>query len=165
MSMPSSSALVETTLLDLASPLRQVPAAIPANLIGRARLSAEVILQIRRQDFRRQTALREHNQLKLPLQKLAGNPSGLRKIGATDTELLVNHRRIHEQKEFLSARCAALRHQLERLLDERFGQLSRVGDCRRRTDKRRIGAVVLADAPHPTQHVREMAAEHTTISM
>ena len=172
MSMPSSSALVETTartralakaLLDLAAALRQIAAAIAANLLVRSRRTAEIVLQIRRQDLGRQAALREHDRLQLALQELGREPARFGQIRPADAELRVDDRRVDEEKELLAARRAALRHELERLLDERLGQLARIGDRRRRADERRRRSVVPADAPQPPQHVRQMTAEHAAI--
>ena len=96
MSMPSSSALVETTArtcpsrkpaLDLAAPIRQVAAAIAANHVGRARRTVKRVLQVRRQDLGRQPALREHDQLQLALQELERDAPRFGQIRAADAEL------------------------------------------------------------------------------
>ena len=163
MSMPSSSALVETTARTVPSRspfsisrrrLRQIAAAVSANLLGRARRAVEVVLQIRRQDLGRQPALREHDQLQVPLQELRRDAPRLGQIRTADAELLVDDRRIDEEEELLAARRAALVDELERLLDQPLGQLARIGDRRRRADEHRIRSVVLADPPQPPQHVR-----------
>ena len=151
--------------LDLAPALRQVPAAIAADLLARSRRPVEVVLEIGRQNLRRQTALREDDDLQLPLEELRRDATRFGQIRAPDAQLLVDHRRIDEQEELLAARRAALGHQLERLLDERFSELARIGDRGRRADEDRIGAVVLADATQPPQHVRQMAAEHAAIGV
>ena len=67
-------------LLDLAPPLRQVAASIAANLLLRAWLAAEVVLQIRRQDFRRQAALREDDDLKVPFEEFGRDASRFAEI-------------------------------------------------------------------------------------
>ena len=64
-------AALAQSLLDLAPALRQVAAAIAADLIARARRAVEVVLEIRRQDLGRQPALREDDHLQLALQELA----------------------------------------------------------------------------------------------
>ena len=149
--------------LDLTAALRQVTAAIPANLILRARLPAEIVLQIRRQDFGREPALREHDQLQLPLEEFRRNPSRFRDIRPSNAELLIDHRRIDEQEELLAARRAAFGDELERLFDERLRELLRIGNGRRRADERGIRSVVLADAPHPPQDVGQVAAKYAAI--
>ena len=78
---------------------------------------------------------------------------------------LVDHRRVDEEEHLLAARRAGLRHQLERLLHQRLGQLARVGNRRRRADEGGIRAVVPAHAAQPAQHVGEMAAEHAAIGV
>ena len=152
-------------LLDFAPPLRQVAAAIAANLLARARRPLEVIFQIRRQELGRQAALRKDNRLQAALEELAGDAAGLAQIRAPDAELLADDRRVDEEEELLASRRAVLRHQLERLLDQRFSQLARIGNRRRRADERRIRAVVPADPPQPAQHIGQVAAEDTAIRM
>ena len=152
-------------LLDLAPPLRQVAAAVAANLLARARRSLEVVLQIRRQELGRQPALRKDDRLQAALEELAGDAAGLAQIRPPDAELLADDGRVDEEEELLAARRAILGHQLEWLLDQRFSQLARVGDRRRRADERRIRAVVLADPPQPAQHVGQVAAEDAAIGV
>ena len=86
MSMPSSSALVETTARTAPSrsPFsisrrrsRQIAAAIAADPLGHARRALEIVLQIRRQDLGREAALREDDQLQVALQELARDPARL----------------------------------------------------------------------------------------
>ena len=60
-------------LLDLAAPVRQVPATVPANALGRAGVLFEVVLQVRGQDLGGQSALRKHDDLQLALEKLRGD--------------------------------------------------------------------------------------------
>src|SRR6185503_6131175 len=137
------------SLLDLTAPLWQVATPIPANLVLRARLPAEIVLQVRRQDFGRESALREHDQLQLPLEEFRRDAPGLGEVRPPDAQLLVDDRRVDEQEELLAARRAALGDELERLLHERLGELLRVGNRRRGADERRIRSVMAADAPHP----------------
>ena len=152
-------------LLDFAPPLRQVAAPIAANLLARARGPLEVIFQIRRQQLGRQAALRKDNRLQVALEELAGDAAGLAQIRAPDAKLLADDRRVDEQEELFASRRAILGHELEWLLDERFSQLARIGNRRRRADERRIRAVVLADPPQPAQHIGQVAAEHSAIGM
>ena len=51
------------TLLDLAASIGQISSAIPANPFRGARRAPEILLQIRRQNLRREPALREYDQL------------------------------------------------------------------------------------------------------
>ena len=78
MSMPSSSALVEIDAahlscakpaFDLAPPHRQIPAAIPANQLRHAGHIFEILLEICRENFGRQAALRKHDHLQVATQK------------------------------------------------------------------------------------------------
>ena len=87
MSMPSSSALVETTArtlalaqaaLDLAPPVRQIAAAVAADHVRRARRPLERVLQVRRQDLGREAALREQDQLQVVLEELERDPARFR---------------------------------------------------------------------------------------
>src|SRR4029453_13966907 len=123
-------------LFDLAPSLRQIAAPVPANLFVRSRWAAEIVLEIRRQDLGRKTALREHDRLQLALQKLGREPAPFPQIRPADAELRVDNRRVHEEKELFTTWCAALRHELEGLLDERLGQLARIGNrCRRKNTR------------------------------
>jgi len=117
-------------LFDLAPALRQIAAPVSANLFVRSRWAAEIVLEIRRQDLGRQAALREHDRLQLALQELGREPARFRQIRPPDAELRVDDRWIHEEKELFTTWCAALRHELEGLLDERLGQLARIGNRR-----------------------------------
>src|SRR5207248_988785 len=99
---------VAKSLLDLAAPVRQVAAAVAANPIGRAWQPGEILLQVRRQQLGRQPALREDDQLQIPLQELRRDAARLAQIRAPDAELMIDDRRVDEQKEFLTARRAAL---------------------------------------------------------
>jgi hypothetical protein len=56
-------------LLDLAAPQRQVAAAVSADSFRPARYAFEIVLQVRRQDFRCQAALSEHDQLQIALEE------------------------------------------------------------------------------------------------
>ena len=149
--------------LDLAPPVRQVAAAVPADHVRRARRALERILQIRRQDLDREAALREQDQLQVVPQELERDPAGLGEVRPPDAELRVDDRRVDEQEELLAARRAVLLDQLERTAGQPFGQLARVRDGRRRADEDRIRAVVPADALEPPEDVREVAAEHAAI--
>ena len=95
-------------LFDLAAALRQIAAAVAANLLRRARRRLEIVLEIRRQDLGRQPALREHDRLQLALQELGGDPPRLAKVRPPDAELRVHDRRVHEEEELLATRRAAL---------------------------------------------------------
>src|SRR4029434_4643492 len=97
------------------------------------------------------------------LHELRGDATRFRQVRPADTQLLVDDRWVHEQKELLATRCAALRHELERLLDERFGKLARIGDRGRRADERRRRSVVLTDAAQTTQDVRQVTAKNASI--
>ena len=117
MSMPSSSALVETTARTppSRSPFsisrrlqRQVAAAVAADPLRRRPAPLEVVLQIRRQDLGGQAALREHDELQVSLQELRRDAARLAQIRAADAELMVHDRRIDEHEELLAARRAAL---------------------------------------------------------
>ena len=123
------------SLLDLTPPHRQIAAAIAANSLGRARHVLEVVLQVRRQDLRREAALGEHDQLEVPFQELGRDPARFAEIRAADAELMVDDRRVHEDEELLAARRAGLLHELERLLGQPLGELARIGDRRRRADE------------------------------
>ena len=175
MSMPSSSALVDTTartralaqpLLDLAAPLRQVAAAIAADLVA-ARRAAPAKSSLR-YVVRISVASRlcaKTISCSLRFRNSRRDAPRLRQIRPADAELLVDHRRVDEEEHLLAARRAGLRHQLERLLDQRLGQLARVGDRGRRADERGIRPVVPADAAQPPQHVGEVAAEDAAIGV
>ena len=144
MSMPSSSALVDTTARTTPSRspfsisrrrLRQIAAAISADCLARrlhrsGTACLEIVLQVGRQDLGRQTALGEHDQLQIALQELRGHPSRLGKVRPPDAELMVDDRRVDEDEELLAARRAAPVDELEGLLGEPFGQLARIGDRR-----------------------------------
>ena len=95
-------------LLDLAAPVRQVAAAVSADALGRARRALEVVLQVRREDFGRQPALREHDQLQVAFQELRRDAPRLAQIRPPDAELVVDDRRVDEHEELLAARRAAL---------------------------------------------------------
>ena len=122
MSMPSSRALVETTArtspsrktaLDLTTTVRQVAAAISADDVRGTRRPVKGVLQIRRQDLDRETALGEDDQLQVVLEELERDPARFGEIRTADAELRVDDRRVHEEEELLAARRAALLHQLE----------------------------------------------------
>jgi hypothetical protein len=93
-------------------------------LITRTWRPFEVLLEIGGQNLGGQPALREHDDLEPPLQELGGETTGLSEIRSTYAQLLVDNRRIHEQEPLLATWCAAFRHQLERLLDERLRKLA-----------------------------------------
>ena len=89
MSIPSSSALVDTTrahltvpeaALDLAPAIRQIAAAIAADDVGRTWRAVKGVLQIRREDFHREAALREEDQLEVLPQELQRDATGLGQI-------------------------------------------------------------------------------------
>src|SRR5439155_2967282 len=62
---------VAQSLFDFAPALRQITAAIPSNpSLAGPRTLLEIVLEVRRQDLRRQAALREDDQLEVPLEKL-----------------------------------------------------------------------------------------------
>ena len=149
--------------LDLAASERQIAAAIPANHVGRPRRARKRVLQIRRQDLRRETALREDDHLQAALQELDRDAPRFGEIRPPDAQLRVDDRRIDEQKELLAARRAALAHFRKRRADQPLRQLARIRDRRRRADERRIRSVVPADALEPPHDVAEMAAEDAAI--
>ena len=154
---------VAQPLLDLAPPVRQVAAAVAADHVRLARRALVRVLQVPRQDLRREPALREHDHLQALVQELEGHRPRLRDVRPADAELPVHDRRVHEHEPLLAARRAALLHQLERPLGQALRQLHRVGDRRRRADERRRRPVVLAHAPQPAQHVGQVAAEHAAV--
>ncbi len=63
---------------NLATPARQIAAPVAANDLIVGRRTAEIILEVGRQDLSRQTALREHDCLKVPAQELCCDTPGLR---------------------------------------------------------------------------------------
>src|ERR1051325_7545153 len=96
--------------------LATMTAAVPANALRRAGhgvVPREVVLEIRREDFSRQSALREDNELEVALQELGRNPPCLGKIRPPAAELMVDDGRIHEHEELLAARGARLLHNLD----------------------------------------------------
>ena len=133
MSMPSSSAFVETTARTepSRSPFsisrllqRKVAAPVAANTLWRPRRIFEIVLQIRRQDLGGQAALREHDQLQVAFEEFRGNAPRFAQIGASNAQLMIDDRRIHEHEELLAARRAASLDELERLFGEPFGELA-----------------------------------------
>src|SRR5687768_16869777 len=108
MSMPNSRALVDTTA-------RTAPSRNPFSI---SRRPIEIVFEIRRQDFGRQPALGEDDQLESALEKLSRHPSRLTQVRPPDPELLIDDRRIHEQKRLLAAGSAIFRNELERLFDQ-----------------------------------------------
>ena len=122
MSMPSSSALVETTprtcagaqaFFDLATPQRQVAATIAANALGHARHILEVFLQVGREDLGGEPALREHDHLEVAAQELAGDAPRFGDIRAADAQLAIDDRRIDEDEILLAPRRTALLDQAQ----------------------------------------------------
>ena len=154
MSMPSSSAFVETTArtlpsrrprLDLAPPVRQVAAAIAAHMSGPPGAPSK-------SSFRYVVRISVASRLcakTMSCRLRSGTPApraaSSRQIRSPDAQLLVDHRRVHEQEELLAARRAVVVDELERLLGQPLGELARVGDRRGRADERRIRPVVPAD--------------------
>src|SRR5207248_710320 len=103
-----------------------VAAAIAPDPLWHPRRVLEIFLQIRRQNLRRQTALREEDQLQIAFEELARDSARLAEIRATDPELMVDDRRVDEHEVLLAARRAALLHQLERTLGESLGEVARI---------------------------------------
>ena len=151
--------------LDLAPAKRQVPAPIAADLLGCARGSLEIVLQIRGQDLGRQSALTEDDQLQLPLEELPSHAPRLGEVRPPDAEFLVDDGWIDEQEQLLAARRAAVVDEREGLLRQPLGQLARIRDSRRRTDEDRVRPVVAADALQAAQHVGQVTAEHAAIGV
>src|SRR5690606_18558638 len=154
---------VTESLFDFAAAVRQVSTPIAADHLARSRRAVERVLQIRRQDLDRETALREDDHLEVLLEELHRDASCLVQVRAADPEFRVDDRRVHEEEELLAAWRAALLHQLEWASGEPFGQFLRIGDRCRGTDEDRIRSVVTADPLQPSKDVREMAAEDAAI--
>ena len=109
-------AALPQAFLDFAAPLRQIAAAVSADALRCAGRSFEIVLQVRRQDFGGQPALREHDELEVPLQELRGDPPRFAQIRPPDAELMVDDGRVDEDEELLAARRAASVDELEGLL-------------------------------------------------
>jgi hypothetical protein len=92
-------------LLDLSSPERQVAATIASNPLRRTWHALKIVLQIRRQDFGRQSALGKDDELQVALEEFGRDATGLSEIRATDAELMIDDRRIHEHEKLLAARA------------------------------------------------------------
>ena len=154
---------VAQPLLDLAPPVRQVPAAVAADHVRLARRALVGVLEVSRQDLGREPALREDDHLQAFVQELEGHRPRLRDVRPADAELPVHDGRVHEDEPLLAAWRAALLDQLERTLGEALRQLDRVGNRRRRADERRRRPVVFAHPAQPAQHVPQVAAEHAAV--
>ena len=153
MSMPSSRALVETTARTCprGGPSRS-PGGAAADIRHGSRESDRPCLVVRRSHPSDTSSGSRSTDDSARTRSSAACASGtrsrageFRQIRTSNPELRVDDRRIDEEKELLAARRAAFRHQLERLPDERLGQLARVGDRRRRAYERRRRTVMPAD--------------------
>ena len=92
-------------LLDLATPVRQIAAAIPPDPFGRARQAVEVVLQIRRQDLGREPALREHDELQVALQEFGRDAPRLAQVRPADARA-AGSRRAGSRRRRTSRRAA-----------------------------------------------------------
>ena len=173
MSMPSSSALVDTTArtvpspqtaLDLAPPLRQVAAAVPADLIAAPRRGRRSPPSGRSSGSpsrggsgRRRSAAGAASGTRTRRDAPPrGTSGGCRAAGSRPAGSRTGRtsRRAARRSRRPARRAAPTR---------RSASSRRVRDGGRGTDEHRVAAVVLADAPQPAQHVGEVAAEHAAI--
>ena len=173
MSMPSSSALVDTTArtlpfaqaaLDLAAPIRQVAAAVAADHVGGARADRG------RRPSGRSSGSRPRGGSARTRSAAAGASGTRATRGALRPDTTAGCRAralttggLTNRKNF-SPRGAPLSSTSSNgLPGQALRQLARVGDRRRRADEDRIRSVVPADALQPAQDVRQVAAEHAAI--
>ncbi len=83
--------------------------------------------------------------------------------GAPDTQFSVHHRGVVEDEVLLPLGGTVVVYEKHVLPDQFCGQLLRVGDGGRGEDEDGLGAVPVADAPQPADHVGQMAAEHPAV--
>src|SRR4029453_5418989 len=95
---------VAQAALDLAAAQGQIAAAVAADDVLAARVRRKLVLEVRRQDLRRQAALREDDQLQAALQEFDRDAARFGKIRPADAELGVDHRRVDEEEELFTAR-------------------------------------------------------------
>ncbi len=115
-------------LLDLAATQRQVAAAIAADPLRHARHVLEIFLEIRRQDLRRQPALRKDDDLEVAAQEFAGDAARLGDVRTPNAKLAIHDRWIHEHEKLLAPRRAALLDERKRFLRETLGELRGIRD-------------------------------------
>ena len=123
-SMPSSSAFVETTprilpfpqaALDLPPFIRKIAASISNNDFVGHRPLLEGILQIPHEDFCDQPAVGENDRGNIALQKCRSNVLRFLHVRSTNAELTVDDRRIVEEDMLLTLARATLANEFERL--------------------------------------------------
>ena len=169
MSMPSSSAFVETTPehpalaqapLDLAPLERQVAAAVAADDALGSRLRLERLLQVRDENLGREPRRGEDDRLQALAEERERDVAGRVEGRSPDAELPVHDRRVVDREVAVAPRRAAAVDERHLPLGEDLGQLLRVADRGRGADELRPRAVELAQPPQPPEDVGHVRAEH-----
>ena len=113
-----------------------------------------------------EAAAAEDDGLGLPADPRGGDAARLQQRAAAQAEVPIDERRVVEDEAAFALRGAGSIHERDLLLFEQPPrQLGRIRDRRRRADERRMGAVELADAAQPAQHVRDLTAEQAAIGV
>ena len=153
------------TALDFPALSRQISAAISSNGLGLPGLRTIVLLQIRQQNLGVQPAVREHNRLQFAAQQLLRHPRRLVQIASANSEIAIHHRRIVKHKKFLRGGRAILLDNLHFFFDQLRRQLSGIRNRRRAANELRLRSIKFRDAPQPSQHVGQVAAEYAAVGM
>jgi hypothetical protein len=162
MSIPSSSAFVETTPRtdpsDRAALERKVPAPVaPDHSLG-PRLRLQGLLQVGDQHLGGKPRGSKDDRLQALRQEGQRHVAGRVQGRLADAERAVHDGRVVDGEVPLAARSPALVDERHLALGERLGQLLRVADRGRRADELRPRAVELAQPPQPPEDVRHVGA-------
>ncbi len=158
-SLPQSS-------LDLAPLIRQIPAAIGVHPIRiEARILLQTVTQILEHDLDRVPALPKDQRRNIRADQVFRETHRRFDIARAHPKLGVNDGRVVEHDAPRPARCAALRDHLRGLAENLRRMLARVSDRRRRRNKGWVRPMKMADAPQPSEHVREVRTKDAAIGV
>ena len=153
------------TPLDFAPLAGKVTSPVGANGIVLCGAACKIFLQVFGQNFRPQPRVGEDDGLQSSPQKDLRQPAGFVQVGAANSELRVDDRRIVEKEMLFARRRSVLIHQDNFAFEDLAGQLRGIGDGRRRADKLKSGAVEGGNASQPPEDVAQVAAEYATVGM
>src|SRR6266568_4247809 len=172
-SMPSSSALVETT--PRIFPSRRAPSISRRSLKVAAAVAADGfrfsrklrirLLQIGEKNFRVQARIGEDDGLQIVFQKFLRDARGFIDVAAANAQRAIHDGRVVKHEGFFRGWCAVRMEDFDFGFEKTRGEVAGIGDGCRATNELRFAAVKSSDAPEAAQNIAQVAAEDAAVSV